>query len=166
MAVKKTIKRTVKKRRKARKVEPIDSVIASLESNASLSAVNKRALTLLGRTDAAVARMEKQVATAAERVSKAAASAANVKTPAAKEKAKLKVADARAKLKEVKASMATAVAERKKSERLARGLHKSLVAAQAKMAKEFDKMAKATEKAMAKTTRRRRTRKKRAVKAS
>lgn len=164
MAVKKTIKRTVKKRRKARKVEPIESVVASLENGISLSAVNKRALSRLSKAETAIARVEKQVTAAVDRVGKAVSSAASLKTPAAKEKAKLKVADARTKLKEVRATMAAAVAERKKAERLARGLNKSLVSAQAKMAKEYDKLAKATEKTMSKTTRRHRTRKKRVVK--
>ena len=160
MAVKKTIKRTVKKRRRARKVEPMENVVASLEANTAVSVVNKRALARLNKAAATVVKAEKQVAVAQDRVSKAMAAAAAVKTAAAKENAKAKVAASKASLKEVKASLTAAISERSKAERLARGLHKSLVSAQAKMAKQFDKVAKAAEIAIDKKGRRRRGRKK------
>jgi hypothetical protein len=161
MAVKKTIKRTVKKRRRARKVVPMESVVALLEANSSVSAVNRRALTRLNKTTVAVQKAEKLVASAQDRVSKAVTAASAVKTAAAKEKAKLKVAASKAGLKEAKASLTAVNSERSKAERLVRGLHKSLVAAQTKMAKQFDKVAKAAEIAIdKKSRRRRRTRKK------
>jgi len=160
MAVKKTVKRTVKKRRKARSVVPMDNVIASLEASVAVSAVNKRTLARLNKAAATVLKAEKLVISAEDKVSKAIAAAAAMKTAAAKEKAKLKVAASKGGLKEVKASLAAATAERSKAERLARGLHKSLVAAQAKMAKQFDKVAKKAEIAIDKKSRRRRTRKK------
>lgn len=163
MAVKKTIKRTVKKRRRARKVEPMENVIASLEANSSVSAVNKRALARLSKAAATVQKVEKLVTAAEDRVGKAVSAAAVAKTAAAKEKAKLKVAASKAGFKEVKASLVVAISERSKAERLARGLHKSLVAAQAKMAKQFDKIAKAAEISIDKKSRRRRTRKKAVV---
>ncbi|MGD8909348.1 MAG: hypothetical protein PVI92_08355 [Chromatiales bacterium] len=163
MAVKKTVKGTVKKRRKARKVVPVESVISSLQENAPLSAVNSRTLSRIKQADTAVAKIEKQVEAAAGRVSKAVESVAKAKTAAAKANAKERVATARAGLKEVKASLAQATSEQKKALRLGKALNKSIQSAQAKMAKEYDKMAKAAEKAAEKTTRRRRTRKKRAV---
>jgi len=159
-SLKKTVKTSVKKRRRGRKVESIENVVTSLEENSSVSDVNKRALARLDKAAVAVARMEKQISSAQERVAKAVASVSTVKTPAAKEKAKLKVSTAKAALKEVRAEFAGAVSEKRKAERLARGLHKSLVSARAKMAKEFDKLAKAAEKAADKKTRRRRRRKK------
>lgn len=160
MTVKKTVKRTVKKRRKARKVVSIDSVVAALQENASLSTVNKRALSRLSKADTAVERLEKRVGTAADRVSKAASSVASAKTATAKQR----VVTARNGLKEVKASLSTAVSEQRKAQRLVRGLGKSLSSVQAKMAKDYDKLAKAAEKTADKTTRRRRTRKEKAVK--
>lgn len=164
MAVKKTVKRTVKKRRKARVVVSIDSVISSLEDNAELSPVNKRTLARIKQANSAVAKLEAKVATATERVRKTAESVAKSKTAKAKENAKLRVATARDGLKEIKASLALATAEQRKAVRLGRVLGKSIRAAHAKMAKDYEKLAKAAEKASEKTTRRRRTRKKRVAK--
>jgi hypothetical protein len=163
MAAKKTVKRTVKKRRKARKVVSIDSVVTTLQENAALSSVNKRAVSKLKKCDTAVERSGKKVATASERVTKATAAVAKAKTAAAKQNARAKVAAAREAVKAAKADLSAAVAEQKKVERLARGLATVLGRAQAKMAKEYDKVATAAEKSADKP-RRRRARKKRVAK--
>jgi hypothetical protein len=160
------LKKTVKKRRRAkRKVLSIDTITEALQAEIALSSSNKRALTKLATAENAVDRQEKLVESNGEKVIKARAAVANAKTPASKEKAKERLADAQAKLKEIKAARTAAMAEKRKAERLAKGLYMAMQKSRAKMVKEYEKTAKSLEKAAEKTRRRRRSRKKAAVSA-
>ena len=159
------VKKTAKKRRAAKKVNvvSIENIIDALQSNAELSGVNKRTIIRLNKSEAMVARQEKSVAASLERVDKARVAIADAKTPAAKDKAKARLTLAQIKAKEIKANLSMAVAEQKKAERLARGLFKVMESARVKMMREYDKSAKAQEKAIDKPARRRRTSKKKVV---
>jgi ribosomal protein S12 methylthiotransferase accessory factor YcaO len=158
------LKKTVKKRRRAkRKVISMETITEALQAEISLSSFNQRALARLSSAVKAVERQDSSVETSSERVTKARAAVANAKTPASKEKAKERLAVAQSKLKEVKAARASAVSEQRKAERLAKGLYTAMQKSQAKMVKEFEKSAKSLEKAANKTTRRRRRSKKKAV---
>lgn len=161
MAVKKTVKkrRTVKKM----KVDSIDSVVASLQANIALSAVNKRAIDKLKKSEASVMKLQKQVAGHQERIEKARNAVANSKTPAAKEKAKIRLNLALSAAREVKTSLSNEVSEQKKAIRLVRSLQKAFASAHTKMLREYDKKAKSLEKMADKPLRRRRTSKKKAI---
>jgi hypothetical protein len=161
------LKKTVKKRRRAkRKVVSLDTITEALQAEISLSAANKNALSRLEKAEKALARQDKLVDTNIGRVEKARASLAGAKTPASKEKAKLRLADAQAQLKQVKAERTQLASEQSKAVRLAKGLYKAMQAAKAKMVKDFEKSAKALEKAVdTKKRRRRRTTKKKVAEA-
>jgi hypothetical protein len=159
------LKKTVKKRRRAkRKVVSIETIVEALQADITLSSSIKGSLSRLAAADKAVARQDKTVETNSERVNKARTAVASAKTAASKEKAKARLADAQAKLKEVKAARSVAVTEQRKAARLAKGLHNALQGARAKMVKDFEKAAKSLEKSVdKKTRRRRRTTKKKAA---
>lgn len=159
------VKKTVKKRRTVKKINvvSIDNIIDVLQSNAELSGVNKRTITRLNKSEVVVAKQQKSVAVSGERVDKARAAIAGAKTPAAKDKAKARLVIAQTKAKEAKANLSSAIAEQKKAERLARGLYKVMESARIKMMRDYDKSAKAQEKAIDKPVRRRRTSKKKVV---
>lgn len=160
------LKKTVKKRRRAkRKVISMETITEALQAETALSSSNNRALTKLASAEKAVARQDKLVESNSEKVTKARAAVANAKTPASKEKAKERLAAAQAKLKEVKAARTAAMAEQRKAERLAKGLYAAMQKARTKMVKEYEKAAKSLEKAAGKTRRRRRSKKKAAVSA-
>jgi ribonuclease E len=155
------LKKTVKKRRRAkRKVISMETITEALQAENELSSSNKRALTKLASAEKDVARQDKLVESNSDKVAKVRASVANAKTPASKEKAKERLAAAQAKLKEVKAARAAAIAEQRKAERLAKGLYMAMQKARVKMVKEYEKAAKSLEKAAGKTRRRRRSKKK------
>lgn len=162
------LKKTVKKRRRAkRKVVSMETIVEALQAEITLSTSIKSALSRLNAADKAVARQDKIVDTNSERVNKARSAVANAKTAASKEKAKARLTDAQAKLKEVKAARTAVVTEQRKAARLAKGLHKAMQGARARMVKDFDKAAKSLEKAVDKRTRRRRrTTKKKAAPAA
>ncbi|MGD8589462.1 MAG: hypothetical protein PVG22_11610, partial [Chromatiales bacterium] len=67
---------------------------------------------------------------------------------------------------EAKSNLASEVTEQKKTERLLRGLEKALTSTQTKLQREFDKKAKALEKAVDRPLRRRKTAKKKVVQTS
>jgi hypothetical protein len=159
------LKKTVKKRRRAkRKVVSLETITEALQEDINLSAANKRALDRLAKAETALERQEKLVETNSDRVAKARAGVSSAKTPAATEKAKDRLSAAQDKLKQVKADRAEMVSEQRKAMRLAKGLYKAMQAARTKMVKDFDKSAKALEKAVdTKRRRRRRTSKKKAV---
>jgi hypothetical protein len=156
-----TLKKTVKKRRRAkRQVISIETITEALQAENELSASNKRALNKLALAEKAVAGQDKLVESSNQKVVKARTAAANAKTPASKEKAKERLAAAQAKLKEVKAARAAAIADQRKAERLAKGLYMAMQKTRVKMVKEYEKAAKSLEKAAEKTRRRRRSKKK------
>jgi ribosomal protein S12 methylthiotransferase accessory factor YcaO len=158
------LKKTVKKRRRAkRKVVSIETITEALQAEISLSSYNKRALSRLSTAEKAVERLDKKVEIASEKVTKARATVANAKTPASTEKAKDRLAGFQASLKEAKAERAAAITEQRKSLRLAKGLYTAMKKSQTKMVKEYEKAAKILEKTSNKTTRRRRRSKKKAV---
>jgi hypothetical protein len=162
------VKKTVKKRRATKKarVNSIENIIDRLNENAHFSSVNKSAIDRLKKSVTVVAKHEKLLATSKERVEKARNAVANARTPATKEKAKARLVLAQGNLKELKMNLATEVTEQKKAERLLRGLDKALTAAQTKLQREYDKKAKALEKAVDRPLRRRRTSKKKVVQSS
>jgi hypothetical protein len=151
------LKKTVKKRRRAkRKVVSMEAITETLMEGKNISDANKRALDRLNAAEKALARHDKQVESNSAKVEKARTAFSNAKTPAAKEKAKARLTDAQTILKEVKAERTAAMGEVRKATRLAKGLYKALQAAQTKMVKDFEKTAKILEKAVDKRTRRRR----------
>jgi hypothetical protein len=155
------LKKTVKKRRRAkRKVVSMETITEALLAETTLSSSNKRALSKLDAAEKAVARQDQLVESNSEKVAKARAAVASAKTPASKEKAKERLAAAQTKLKEIKAARTAAVAEQRKAERLAKGLYMAMQKARVKMVKEYEKAAKVLEKAAGKTRRRRRSKKK------
>ncbi|MCU7905860.1 MAG: hypothetical protein KZQ76_08370 [Candidatus Thiodiazotropha sp. (ex Epidulcina cf. delphinae)] len=162
------LKKTVKKRRKARRnVVSIETIVEALQAEVTLSAANKRALSRLNAADKAIARQDTTLDSAGKRVSKARQAVADAKTPASKERARARLAEVQAKLKEIKVNRATLVSERRKAERLAKGLYKAMQTARTRMLKDYEKAAKSLEKAVDKRTRRRRrTVRKKAVEAT
>jgi hypothetical protein len=162
------VKKTVKKRRATKKsrTNSIEIIIDRLNESAQFSSVNKRAIDRLKKSVAAVAKHEKQLSTSKERVEKARNAVANAKTPATKEKAKARLGLAQSAFKEAKSNLASEVTEQKKTERLLRGLEKALTSTQTKLQREFDKKAKALEKAVDRPLRRRKTAKKKVVQTS
>ncbi|MES9941498.1 MAG: hypothetical protein ABW104_20370 [Candidatus Thiodiazotropha sp. 6PLUC2] len=156
------LKKTVKKRRRAkRKVVSMETITAALQADINLSAANKRALARLTKADKALERQDKLVETNNDRVEKARAAAGTAKTAASKAKAKERLSAAQDKLKQVKADRTALVSEQRKAARLAKGLYTAMQSARAKMVKDFEKSAKALEKAVdTKKRRRRRTSKK------
>jgi len=161
------LKKTVKKRRRAKRtVVSVETITEALQADADVSAANKRALSRISAANKAIARLDKLVDSNSERVNKARLALSNAKTPSSKEKAKARLTEAKDKLKAIKAERTAAASELRKAIRLAKGLHKALQIARAKMIKDFNKTAKLLEKAAdTKTRRRRRTSKKKAVQA-
>lgn len=160
-------KKTVKKSGRAKRtVVSVETITEALQADIDVSAANKRALVRLSAANKATARLDKLVDSNIARVNKARLALSNAKTPASKEKAKVRLSDAKDKLKAIKEERMAAAGEQRKALRLAKGLHKALQAARAKMIKDFNKTAKILEKAAdTKTRRRRRTSKKKAVQA-
>jgi hypothetical protein len=141
----------------------METITEALQAASDLSPFNKSALTRLSAAEKTIDRHEKLVESASEKVAKARAAVANAKTPATKVKAKERLAATQANLKEVKADRASAMTEQRKAQRLAKGLYTAIEKSRVKMVKEFEKTAKALEKASNKTTRRRRRTRKKAV---
>jgi hypothetical protein len=162
------VKKTVKKRRSTKKIKvnSIETIIDKLNENAELSSVNKRAIERLKKSASMVARQEKLRATSEQRVEKARNAVANAKTPAIKVKAKDRLRLAQSNLRELKTNLAVEITEKKKAERLLRGLDKALTAAQRKIQREYDKKAKVLEKGVDRPLRRRKATKKKVVQAS
>jgi hypothetical protein len=156
------LKKTVKKRRRAkRKVVSMETITEALQADINLSAANKRALSRLSKAEIALERQDKVVATNSDRVEKARSAVSSAKTAASKAKAKERLNAAQDKLKQVKADRSVLVSEQSKAIRLAKGLYKAMQSAQAKMIKDFEKSAKSLEKAVdTQRRRRRRTKKK------
>jgi hypothetical protein len=152
------VKKGVKKRRSVKKasVESLDKIVDALNADAYLSEVNKRAITRFNRSNTAVSRQERLAAANKERIGKARDAIANAKTPGAREKAKMRLDAAQNKFREVKAELSAAISERRKAERLVKGLYKAMEKARVRMLREYDKEAKAMEKAVDKPLRRRR----------
>ncbi|MEJ2609904.1 MAG: hypothetical protein P8179_07355 [Candidatus Thiodiazotropha sp.] len=145
----------------------MEMITEALQADIDVSASNKRALTRVVTAEKEIARLDKLIASNSERVNKARQAFSNAKTPASKEKAKTRLSEAQAKLKEIKAERTAAATEQRKAGRLAKGLYKALQTARAKMIKDFEKTAKALEKAAdTKTRRRRRSSKKKAAQAA
>jgi len=161
------LKKTVKKRRRAKRaVVSVETITEALRADIDVSAANKRALDRLSAADKATTRLDKLLDTNIERVNKARLAISKAKTPASKAKAKVRLAEAQDKLKQIKAERTAAAGEQRKALRLAKGLQKALQNARTKMIKDFEKTAKALEKAAGtKVRRRRRTSKKKVVQA-
>ncbi|MBV2120796.1 MAG: hypothetical protein N0E59_13275 [Candidatus Thiodiazotropha taylori] len=161
------LKKTVKKRRRAkRKVVSMEAITEALQADINLSAANKRALSRLSKAEKALERQDKMLATNSERVAKARAAVSSAKTPASKAKAKERLSAAQDKLKQVKADRTALASEQGKAVRLAKGLYKAMQSARAKMMKDFEKSAKALEKAVDSPRRRRRRAKKKVAAAA